>query len=92
MKIGYHLINSPFYLNDNLDYKPPKNNSIILFGTLIRATSRTPHEIKLSIPIDDGGKGGFNYTLEGNAFDNAVLTLKLLKLPPSQWDNWFTPI
>ncbi len=82
MKIGYHLIDSPFkhhlsYLNYNLDYIPPEHKSITLFGTLIAATSKTPNYIKLSIPVNNGKKGGFNYILEvANVFDNVVTNSK----------------
>ncbi len=65
----YHIS----FLNDNLDYTPPDNKLVTLFGTLIRAMSRSPWEIKLSIPVDDGGAGGFKYTLEvTNVFDDII--------------------
>ncbi len=65
MKTGYYLFNYHIsYLTDNLDYKPPGHKSVTLFGTLVGATSRTPQEIKLSIPIDDSVAGGFDYTLK----------------------------
>ncbi len=80
MKIGYCLINSPFkyhlsYLNDNLNYKPPNHKPISIYGTVVRTTSKTPSEIKLSIPVDDGGTGdaSFDFALEvANVFDNIV--------------------
>lgn len=80
MKIGYHLIDSPFKyytkcLNDNLDYKPPNHKSIAIFGTLVGATSKTLWEIKLTIPINNGGTGPaqFDYTLYvASVFDDII--------------------
>ncbi len=75
MKIGYRLLDSPFkyhlsYLNDNLYYIPPNHATISLFGTLINQTSKTPPDIKLPIPVDNGEKGGFDFTLKvANVFD-----------------------
>ncbi len=80
MKIVYCHIDSPFKyhlscLNDNLDYKPPEYESVKVFGTLlVRATSRTPCDINFSFPIDDGGKGGFDYTLKVPTVFNNVIT------------------
>ncbi len=89
MKIGYQLINSPFkyhccYLNVNLDDKAPPYKPITLFGTLVGGASRTPHDnphdIKLSIPINNSGKGGFNYTFKvATVFDNIVTNNKTSK-------------
>lgn len=40
------------------------NQIITDYGLLARALDgRLNHEIKLSVPIEDGGKGGFDYTL-----------------------------
>ncbi len=62
------------HLNGNLDYTNPNHKLIILFKTVVRATTRS-QEIKLSIPIDDGGDRGFIYTLEvANVFDDIVIT------------------
>ncbi len=84
IKIGYCLIDSPFkyhlcYLSDNLYYKPPKHKPISIYGTVVGATSKTPCEIKISIPINDGGAGdaSFDFTLEvANVFDNIVTNNK----------------
>ena len=82
MKISYRLIDSPFkynvsYLNDNLDYTPLSHTAITIYGTLAAAANRTTREtrqINLSVPVDDGGAGGFDYTLEvANMFDDIVL-------------------
>ncbi len=59
-KIGYHLIKSPFkyhinYHNSIVDNIHPNCKLISLFGTLARAASKSPWEIKLSVPIDNGG-------------------------------------
>ncbi len=80
MKTGYCLIDCPFkyhlsYLTDNLNYKPPNHKPISIYGTVVRATSKTPHEIKISIPLNDGGAGdaSFDFALEvANVFDNIV--------------------
>ncbi len=80
MKISYHLINSPFeyhlsYLNDNWNYKPLNHNPISIYGTVVRATSKTPCEIVISIPVNDGsaGEASFNFALEvANVFDNII--------------------
>ncbi len=80
MKISYCLIDSPFkyhlsYLNDNLNYKPPNHKPIRIYGTVIETMSKTPREIKISIPIDDCGTGeaSFNFDLKvANVFDNIV--------------------
>ncbi len=78
MKISYCLLNFPFkyhlsYLNDNLYYKTPNHKTITLFGTLINHTSKTLRDTKLPILVGNGGKGGFDYTLEvANVFDNVV--------------------
>ena len=56
MKIGYHLIESPFkyhvsYLNNNLDYKPPDHKLVTLFGTLAGTTSKTPKKSSYPSPL-----------------------------------------
>ncbi len=84
MKIGYCLIDSPFqyhlsYLNDNLNYKPPNHKPISNYGTGVWAMSKNPCEIKLSIPVNDGGAGDacFDCALKVvNVFDNIVTNNK----------------
>ncbi len=83
MKMGYCLIASPFksnasYLNSNLDYKPPDHKSVTLFGTLAGAARNSTWELKLSVPVDNSGAGGFNYTLKvANVFDDIIIFNKL---------------
>ncbi len=83
MNIGYHLIDSPFkyhvsHLNGNLNYTPSNHKLVNLFGTLTGAASKSINEIKLSVPIDDGGARGFDYTLEAASdFDNTFVNYNL---------------
>ncbi len=90
MKIGYYLIKPPFiyhvsYLNGNLDYTPPNHKLVNLFGTFARAASKSTSEIILSVPINDGGAGGFDYTLEvANVFDNIIINNNLYNFSVEQ--------
>ncbi len=83
MKIRYHYIKPHFnynigYLNGNLDYTSPDHKLVILFGTVARAASRSTHEIKLSIPVNNGGARGFDYTLKvANKFDDIFVNNNL---------------
>jgi len=61
-QIGYRLIKSPFqynvsYLND--DYKTPTPKSVSFYGLV--EGKKTPGEIKIMIPINDGGAGPANF-------------------------------
>ncbi len=45
MKIGYHLINSPFkyhisHLNDNLNYKIPSHKYVSFYGIVVGSTKK----------------------------------------------------
>ncbi len=74
--IGYRLIKSPSqyntsYLND--DYKTPTPKSVSFYGLV--EGKKTPGEIKITIPVNDGGAGlaNFYWALEvATAFDNIV--------------------
>ncbi len=55
-----------------------------LFGTVARVTSKSTFKIKLSIPVNDSGAGGFDYTLQvANKFDNTLITSGLCNFPPN---------
>ncbi len=86
MKIVYYFIPCPShygvsYVNDNLNYAPPDHKLVNLFGNFTGAVSKSTCEITLSIPVNDGGAGGFDYTLQvANMFDNMVTDNNLYKL------------
>ncbi len=89
MKIGYSLIKSPFQynvnnLNDNLEYKPPDHKlvNLLVLSLELQAASRSTCEIKLTVPInDDGGAGGFDYTLQvADEFDDIFINNNLYNL------------
>ena len=76
MKISYRTLTAPFaygtsYL-DHDDWTPPTSVTTSVYGTLSgAAASATRREIKLQLPVDDGQKGGFDYTLYvANLFDD----------------------
>lgn len=81
MKIGYYLINSPLkykvsYLNGNLDYTPCDHKLVTLFDG---------HEIKLSVPVDDGSARGFDYNLKvTNIIDKIVLNNNIYNISVKQ--------
>ena len=76
MKISYRTLPAPFaygtsYL-DHDDWTPPTSVTTSVYGTLSGpAANATRREIKLQLPVDDGQKGGFDYTLYvANLFDD----------------------
>ena len=76
IRIGYRLIKSPFQYNVtylNHDYKIPPSKSVSFYGLV--EGKKTPDEIKIMIPVNDGGASPAN--LDGalevaTAFDNIV--------------------
>ncbi len=83
MRIIYHLITYLFQygnsnLNDNLSYTPPDHKSVNLFRTVTGTASKSTCEIKLSVPVNYSGAGGFDYTLQvANKFNNMVINNNL---------------
>ncbi len=76
MKISYRTLTAPFaygtsYL-DHDNWTPPTSVTTSVYGMLSgAATSATRRDIKLQLPVNDGQKGGFDYTLYvANLFDD----------------------